>query len=96
MSGKLIACLDGTVNEVEKNESNIFRLCKFLKHDENQMIYYEPGVGTLSTCPFARTLFAKTRLAMGLAFGLGLHANVLQAYSFLCENDREGDKLCLF
>ena len=96
MSRKLIICLDGTGNEVEKNESNILRLYKCLKHDENQLIYYEPGVGTLSTRPFARTLFAKTRLVMGLAFGLGLHANVLHAYSFLCENYREGDKLYFF
>jgi uncharacterized protein (DUF2235 family) len=96
MSRKLIICLDGTGNEVEKNESNILRLYKCLKHDENQLIYYEPGVGTLSPRPFAQPLFAKTRLVLGLAFGLGLHANVLHAYSFLCENYREGDKLYFF
>lgn len=96
MSRKLIVCFDGTGNEVEQNESNILRLYKCLKHDENQLVYYEPGVGTLSTRPFARNTFAKTRLALGLAFGLGLHANVLHAYTFLCENYRDGDKLYFF
>lgn len=96
MSRKLIICLDGTGNEVEKNESNILRLYKCLKHDENQLVYYEPGVGTLSTRPFARNAFSKTRLVLGLAAGLGLHANVLHAYQFLCENYREGDRLYFF
>lgn len=96
MSRKLIICLDGTGNEVEQNESNILRLYKCLKHNENQLVYYEPGVGTLSTRPFAESLFAKTKLVAGLAFGWGLHANVLHAYSFLCENYREGDRLYFF
>ncbi len=96
MSRKLIICLDGTGNEVEKNESNILRLYKCLKHDDNQLVYYEPGVGTLSTRPFAQNMFAKTRLILGMAAGLGLHANVLHAYSFICENYHEGDKLYFF
>lgn len=96
MSRKLIICLDGTGNEVEQNESNILRLYKCLKHNENQLIYYEPGVGTLSTRPFAKSLFAKAGLVAGLAFGWGLHANVLHAYSFLCQNYRDGDRLYFF
>lgn len=96
MSRKLIICLDGTGNEVEKNESNILRLYKCLKHDDNQLVYYEPGVGTLSTRPFARNTFSRLKLVLGMAAGLGLHANVLHAYSFLCENYREGDRLYFF
>ncbi|SFK62833.1 T6SS phospholipase effector Tle1-like catalytic domain-containing protein [Shimia haliotis] len=96
MSRKLIICFDGTGNEVEKNESNILRLYKCLKHDDGQLVYYEPGVGTLSTRPFARNAFSKVRLVLGLAAGLGLHQNVMHAYQFLCENYREGDRLYFF
>lgn len=96
MSRKLIVCFDGTGNEIEKNESNVLRLYKCLTHNENQLVYYEPGVGTLSTRPFARTQFAKAKLALGLIAGLGLHANVLHAYNFLCINYRDGDKLYFF
>ncbi|SFT75295.1 DUF2235 domain-containing protein [Sedimentitalea nanhaiensis] len=96
MSRKLIVCLDGTGNEVEKHESNILRLYKCLKHDENQLVYYEPGVGTLSTRPFARTLFQTPKRILGLMVGLGLESNVLRAYEFLCRNYREGDRLYFF
>lgn len=96
MSRKLIICLDGTGNEVEKNESNILRLYKCLKHSDQQLVYYEPGVGTLSTRPFARNAFAKTRLVLGMAAGLGLNANVMHAYEFLCKNYQDGDRLYLF
>ncbi|TCL09389.1 putative alpha/beta hydrolase family protein DUF2235 [Shimia isoporae] len=96
MSRKLIICFDGTGNEVERNESNILRLYKCLKHDDTQLVYYEPGVGTLSTRPFARTPFAKLRLGLGLAAGLGLHENVMHAYKFLCDNYEEGDRLYFF
>lgn len=96
MSRKLIVCFDGTGNEIEKNESNILRLYKCLKHDEQQLVYYEPGVGTLSTRPFARSSFGKIKLALGLAAGLGLHENVMHAYRFLCQNYREGDRLYFF
>lgn len=93
---KLIVCLDGTGNEVEKNESNILRLYKCLKHDDSQLAYYEPGVGTLSTRPFAQTLFARSKQVLGLIAGIGLEANVMHAYRFLCENYRPGDQLYFF
>lgn len=96
MARKLIVCLDGTGNEVEQNESNILRLYKCLKHDKDQLVYYEPGVGTLSTRPFAKNVFQKPKLIAGLVFGLGLEDNVLRAYEFLCRNYRKGDLLYFF
>lgn len=96
MPRKLIVCLDGTGNEIEKNESNILRLYKCLKHSEQQRVYYEPGVGTLNTRPFARVLWEKPALLAGLVFGRGLEANVLRSYDFLCRNYRDGDQLYFF
>lgn len=96
MPRKLIVCLDGTGNEVEKHESNILRLYKCLQHDDDQLVYYEPGVGTLSTRPFANNLFQAPKRILGLIAGLGLEANVLHAYEFLCRNHRDGDQLYFF
>ena len=96
MARKLIVCFDGTGNEVEANESNILRLYKCLKHSEDQLVYYEPGVGTLSTRPFAKNLFQAPFRVLGLIAGYGLEANVLHAYEFLCRNYRDGDQLYFF
>ena len=96
-SRKLIVCFDGTGNEIEKHESNILRLYKCLKHDETQLVYYEPGVGTSPTRPFASgSIFSGVRRILGLIAGHGLEANVLHAYEFLCRNHQDGDQLYFF
>ncbi len=96
MSRKLIVCLDGTGNEVEKNESNVLRLYKCLNHSDEQLVYYEPGVGTLNTRPLKQVFLDKPKLILGLISGRGLEANVLRAFKFLCENYQEGDRLYFF
>jgi len=96
MSRKLVVCFDGTGNEIEANESNILRLFKCLNRSDYQLVYYHPGVGTLDTHPFSRMFLTKPKLVLGLIAGLGLEANVLRAFQFLCENYREGDRLYFF
>ncbi len=96
MSRKLVVCLDGTGNEIETNESNILRLYKCLNRSKDQLVYYNPGVGTLDTRPFSRMFLTKPRLVLGLIAGLGLEANVLRAYQFLCETYKTGDRLYFF
>jgi len=96
MSRKIVVCLDGTGNEIEKNESNVLRLYKCLNRSENQLVYYNPGVGTLDTRPFSRVFLSKPKQILGLINGLGLETNVLRAYQFLCENYGEGDRLYFF
>ncbi|WP_162932983.1 DUF2235 domain-containing protein [Roseovarius sp. EL26] len=96
MSRKLVVCLDGTGNEIEKSESNVLRLYKSLKRTEDQLVYYQPGVGTLDTRPFARMFLTKPKQMLGLIAGMGLETNVLRAFEFLCKNYREGDRLYFF
>ena len=96
MSRKLVVCLDGTGNEIEKNESNVLRLYKSLKRSDQQLVYYQPGVGTLDTRPFSRMFLTKPKLMFGLIAGMGLETNVLRAFEFLCKNYREGDRLYFF
>ena len=96
MSRKLIICFDGTGNDIEQNESNILRLYKCLKHSDDQLVYYEPGVGTRDTRAFTHSWFGKPMRILGLVFGLGLQDNVLRAFEFLCRNYQEGDRLYFF
>lgn len=96
MARKLIICLDGSGNEIEKNESNILRLYKCLQHSETQLVYYRTGVGTLDTRANASSLFERPRLIAGLFFGTGLERIVLGAYEFLCRHYAKGDTLYFF
>lgn len=96
MSRKLVVCLDGTGNEIETNESNILRLYKSLERSDTQLVYYNPGVGTLDTRPFSRAVLTKPKQLLGLIAGAGLEANVLRAFEFLCNTYQEGDRLYFF
>ena len=48
----VIICCDGTGNEISKNISNMLKLYRCLRKTEKtqprQLVYYDPGVGTLA------------------------------------------------
>jgi len=92
----LVICCDGTGNEFGEENSNIVKLYTALTINEHQIGYYHPGVGTMGS-PNARGAFEKefTRI-MGLAFGYGLMSNVGDAYRYLMNTYRDGDRIFLF
>jgi uncharacterized protein (DUF2235 family)/membrane protease YdiL (CAAX protease family) len=94
MARKLVVLLDGTGNEIGANLSNVLKFYRCLEQDEDQLVYYEPGVGTIGTPGWWSQLRLRARELLGLALGLGLDDNVLGAYSWLCRNWREGD--CIY
>ncbi|MGU3434134.1 T6SS phospholipase effector Tle1-like catalytic domain-containing protein [Actinomycetes bacterium M1A6_2h] len=61
-----------------------------------QLLYYDPGVGTFSSpsvwTPFGRWM---SRMA-GQAFGLGMKTNLTEAYTFLMNNWNPGDRIYIF
>ena len=86
MARKLIVCCDGTGNEIEQYESNVLRFYRCLKKDGNQVVFYDPGVGTVgSENAWARFLNHASSL-FGLATGFGIDKKVLTAYRFLSEH----------
>jgi len=96
---RIVICLDGTGNQVKATgNTNIVRLYELLDlHDPDQQIaYYDPGVGTFSAqgawTPVARRL---SRVA-GLAVGLGLRANLAEAYTYLMHHWEPGDRIYVF
>ena len=40
-------CLDGTSNEPEVDVTNVARLFDMAIKDQEQLVYYDPGVGTM-------------------------------------------------
>jgi uncharacterized protein (DUF2235 family) len=97
---KVIAVFsDGTGNSAAKVlRTNVWRLYQALDTSEptpgtkaqgarRQITYYDDGVGTSSFRPLA---------LLGGAFGWGLKRNVLDLYTFLCRNYKEGDEIYAF
>lgn len=96
MVRRLVVCLDGTGNEIGTNLSNVLKLYRVIEKSDEQLVYYDPGVGTIGQPGWWRQLAVKVQGVLGLALGLGLDDNVLGAYAWLCRTWREGDEIYLF
>jgi len=93
----LVVCCDGTDNEFGEDNTNVVRLLSLtLKQDEEQVVFYEPGLGTFPA-PGAITPFQKwVTKKLGSAFGYGLTQNLAVCYEFLVEHYKPGDRIYLF
>lgn len=103
MAKNIIICCDGTNNEYKVPFTNVLKLHNLLRRPTmeqrelpEQIIYYDPGVGTLSW-PWALTWLArKISILLGLAFGVGILQNVQDAYTFLMKTYEPGDRIYIF
>nr|WP_315428165.1 DUF2235 domain-containing protein [uncultured Albidiferax sp.] len=93
----LIVCCDGTNNQFGNQNTNVVRLVQSLSRDDDrQLVFYDPGVGTLPLPGFVSRLGQRISEIAGLAFGAGLLDKVACAYRFLMDNYRSGDRVYLF
>jgi uncharacterized protein (DUF2235 family) len=96
----IVICCDGTGNEISENISNVLKLYRCLrktgKTEPRQLVFYDPGVGTLARPNPWRKLQQDFTAIFGLATGYGLDDKVLACYRFLVHNYREGDQIYLF
>lgn len=83
---KLMVFLDGTGNEIGNQETNLLKIYKNLNLSEKQKAHYVLGVGTNDSQRAVGGILQPLRSLLGLAFGLGLEDDVLEAYAFLCRN----------
>lgn len=102
----LVLFFDGTGNVLgNSRDTNVVKLLRLLrkrrpyqKADE-QIAYYDPGVGTHNDFPPAG-IGARSRglwqMLQGLALGQGAFENVSEGYEFLCREYRPGDRIWLF
>jgi uncharacterized protein (DUF2235 family) len=92
----LVLCLDGTSNEPEADVTNVARLFDMAIKDEDQLVYYDPGVGTMGARSATTAVGqALTRFA-GLVAGYGVRDNIVDAYQWLMANYRRGDRIYVF
>ena len=96
----LVVVSDGTGNEISENISNVLKFYRVLrktpKTTPNQIVFYDPGVGTLARPDPWIKLRQDTVTVLGLMTGYGLDERVLAAYNFLIDNYEDGDDIYLF
>ena len=96
----LVICCDGTGNEISENISNVLKLYRCLRKTDKthprQLVFYDPGVGTMTEPTTWQRWKANIKMVLGLATGYGFDDNVLSAYRFLVAHYKPGDKIYLF
>ncbi len=96
MARNIMILCDGTGNEIEENHSNVLKLYRCLRKSAQQVVFYDPGIGTISQPDNWSQIRSKAKGVFGLATGQGLDKNVLEAYKFLMDHYRKGDNVFLF
>jgi uncharacterized protein (DUF2235 family) len=92
----IVICCDGTNNQLHGDLTNVVRLYEIALKDEEQVAFYDPGVGTMPD-PLEKSRLRKAwSLVKGLAFGAGLDDNVMEAYRYLMGVYEDGDRIFLF
>lgn len=96
----LIVCCDGTGNIWGNgHDTNVVKIARLLVKDDQQLLYYDPGVGTTDNFPpigIWGKVKAYTRRFVGLALAGGIYQGIGRGYQFLVDNYRVGDRICLF
>jgi len=102
MGKNIIVCCDGTGQKFEDNKANPLRFHYCLKNSNEQVSFYDPGVGTFDPDDesqsqgwideMASTLSKKVA---GGGLGYGVVQNIQDAYEFLMSVYEEGDDVFL-
>jgi uncharacterized protein (DUF2235 family) len=92
----LVVCLDGTNNEPETGTTNVARIFQVAIKDDDQLTYYDPGVGTMGSRAAVTDIGKKLSRLVGLVGGFGVKDDLEEAYTWLAHRYRPGDRVFLF
>ncbi|THV02718.1 WD40 repeat-like protein [Dendrothele bispora CBS 962.96] len=94
----LVVCIDGTANQFGTKNTNVVELHSRLVKSDEQLTYYNSGIGTYVKpslwSPSYWKQFLKHSADMAVAWNF--KKIVLGAYQWLSENYRDGDQIFLF
>ncbi|HEV7767160.1 MAG TPA: DUF2235 domain-containing protein [Thermoanaerobaculia bacterium] len=97
MSRNLVLFCDGTANKFGEKNTNVVRVVQCLvRDDDRQIVYYDPGVGTMPGPGLVTRVGKFVSKLVDLAFATGLDRNVEEAYTFVINHYEPGDKVYLF
>ncbi|MEM9243191.1 MAG: DUF2235 domain-containing protein [Pseudomonadota bacterium] len=94
MSKTIVICCDGTGKDYSSVNTNVIHAVEYIIRDDKQIVYYDPGVGTMNFLgrPRQRSLGA----SLGKLFGYGLVMRLMDLYKLLMHAYQAGDKVFLF
>ncbi|KAL0960504.1 hypothetical protein HGRIS_005542 [Hohenbuehelia grisea] len=99
-SGKrnLVVCIDGTANQFSVKNTNIVELYSNLAKNDDQLTYYNSGIGTYAKPAYMSLGYIIQRIdhTIDMMVAWNFKRIVLSAYQWLSENYREGDRIFLF
>lgn len=99
---QIILCCDGTNNTLTGSchDTNVLKIIgQLVPEEENQVLYYDPGVGAPDQLPTMSVLNDAHRIwerLAGLVNGKGIYENISEAYLFLVERYQPGDQIYIF
>ena len=83
MPKNIVVCCDGTNEQFDAQNTNVVRLFSLLVHDEDQVAFYDPGLGSLNPPGVFAAVSRALPRGMALAFGYGLAERIGDAYRHL-------------
>ena len=96
MPKNIVVCCDGTGNEIETCTTNVLKLFRCLEKYAGQVVFYDPGVGTIASVKPWSQWRQDLSTVFELATGKGIDDRVLKAYQFVTQTYEEGDQIFLF
>lgn len=103
MAKRIILCCDGTGQEFQENKTNPLRLHYCLKNSDQQISFYDPGVGTFdpegqdtSGGVFSEISSSVGKIVKGQGLGYGIVKNIEDGYRYLMQTFEDGDSVYLF
>jgi len=97
MGRNLVLCLDGTSNRYKRDNTNVLKLFAMLDRSRpDQIVYYQPGIGTITPIGETSRLRRWFLRFIDLAFGVLLKQHCLGGYRFLMQTYQPGDRIYIF
>lgn len=96
MGKNIVLCFDGTGDWATFDKTNVMKIYSALVQDEDQVVFYNGGVGTLGS-QMAISAIKRTYLKLlDLATATSLRDQVLDGYNFLVDKYEHGDDIYIF
>lgn len=93
---RLVALCDGTANHLGVDPSNVAHLFRCLQRNEEQRVFYTPGVGTIGADMWWAERARRAKAKFEQFTGYAIDRDILSIYRFLCEAYEPGDRIFLF